>query len=134
MADVSLGDGSPLSLGYGESLGPLDGEVKGDVAGAVGVGTGGKPHAHSPFVGFVVRIGLAFLATVGSAGSGATAGAVVGPGTASAAFGRVVPGRVIVAGPPPIPAFGVKVEVTAGPGGNVSAAAGVWASIRTTPR
>ncbi|MFI5896042.1 hypothetical protein ACIA5D_38680 [Actinoplanes sp. NPDC051513] len=132
MAEVSLGDGLPVSLGYGESLGSPDGDAGPGVLGAVGVGTGGPSQLHSGFVGLVVRIGLAFLPSVagGPAGGGAVGAGVVPATVVAPGAGR----RTAAApGPWPIPAFGVNVDVAAGGGGKVSAAAGVSFSSEPSP-
>ncbi|GIE96828.1 hypothetical protein Ari01nite_42930 [Paractinoplanes rishiriensis] len=129
MADVSLGLGSTEVLSLGSGL-ALDAVGEGTLLGAVGVGTGGKWQLpHSGFVGFRVRIGLAFGVLLRVAGT-----VVFATGSVAAAALRVSVG----AGPAPSPALGVYVVVAAGGAGKVSAAAGVSCSSDprpcTTPR
>ena len=139
MADVSLGSGSPLSLGSAEPPGPPGppgpsgpDDDDGYEAGAVGVGTGGESQAHSRFVGFVVRIGLTFPIGAGCARPG-VAGVSVVPAAPVVPGSTVPAARGVFPGPPPIPEFGAKLAVTAGCGGKVSAAAGFSLSSDPSP-
>jgi hypothetical protein len=111
-----------------DGVGDADGVGDGDVVGAVGVGAGGFTQQIG-FVGFVVRIGLAFcdgrgagscafrvyrpVGTVGTVGSGGRAGSITGlPGVRGE---RPIPDSAVVAG------------------GTVPAAAGPASRIGTSP-
>ncbi|GAA0567333.1 hypothetical protein GCM10010172_59180 [Paractinoplanes ferrugineus] len=126
MADVSPGEAD------GPRVAAPAGATEPDESGAVGVGTGGPPHAQGDSGDPVVRIGLAFSDTpvdrepvgagVGAAGAGVRPTSPVRGGTGT-----------LGARPGPIPALGGRTLVTAGRGGNVSAAAGVSVSSDPSP-
>jgi hypothetical protein len=124
VAEVSLGVGSALSLGDGDSLG----WPEPDGAGAVGVGTGGGLQAHSAFVGFILRIGLiSRRAMVGETGGGmgGSVGAIVGSGATSLPG---FSGFFVFVGPRPIPEVDASVDCD----GTVPASA--WEVFRIEPR
>jgi hypothetical protein len=113
---AALGEGDVVAGGVGE----------GDEVGAVGVGTGGSTQQIG-FVGFFVRIGLAFSGALGTATTGSRSAGVALITGAGRRFATAVLG---VCGERPICASAVLVAAA---GGSVPAAAAPSSRIGTSP-